>query len=217
MRLAKRLSTFEDDNILHLIDKACLTRLFKSASRTTIAFAFGDLVNLITFVMLLLLRTGECNLSVNLILFFLHVLASSKIPESPCIIKTHPQFRVFVLANRPGFPFLGNDFFEHWVNNNNICIPFVLFLLSPLVYGDAFGAHAVDNPDPASELSMLRKYGPSVDEGILAKIVAIFGELREMADLGDVSYPFSTREAVSIMKHLEVLPHFNLIYFTLFY
>ena len=135
MRLAKKLSTFEDDNILHLIDKACLTRLFKSASRTTIAFAFGDLVNLITFVMLLLLRTGECNLSVNLILFFLHVLASSKIPESPCIIKTHPQFRVFVLANRPGFPFLGNDFFGHWVNNNNnTCIPFVLFLLFPLIY-----------------------------------------------------------------------------------
>ena len=27
------------------------------------------------------------------------------------IIKTHPDFRIMVLANRPGFPFLGNDFF----------------------------------------------------------------------------------------------------------
>lgn len=27
------------------------------------------------------------------------------------VIETHPDFRVIVLANRPGFPFLGNDFF----------------------------------------------------------------------------------------------------------
>ena len=27
------------------------------------------------------------------------------------IIETHPDFRIMVLANRPGFPFLGNDFF----------------------------------------------------------------------------------------------------------
>lgn len=24
----------------------------------------------------------------------------------------HPDFRMIVLANRPGFPFLGNDFFQ---------------------------------------------------------------------------------------------------------
>lgn len=27
------------------------------------------------------------------------------------IILMHPDFRMLVLANRPGFPFLGNDFF----------------------------------------------------------------------------------------------------------
>lgn len=27
------------------------------------------------------------------------------------VIVMHPGFRMFVLANRPGFPFLGNDFF----------------------------------------------------------------------------------------------------------
>lgn len=27
------------------------------------------------------------------------------------IVKIHPDFRMIVLANRPGFPFLGNDFF----------------------------------------------------------------------------------------------------------
>ena len=27
------------------------------------------------------------------------------------VIVAHPDFRMIVLANRPGFPFLGNDFF----------------------------------------------------------------------------------------------------------
>lgn len=27
------------------------------------------------------------------------------------VITMHPDFRMLVLANRPGFPFLGNDFF----------------------------------------------------------------------------------------------------------
>ena len=29
----------------------------------------------------------------------------------PDVIPIHPGFRAVVLANRPGFPFLGNDFF----------------------------------------------------------------------------------------------------------
>ena len=37
--------------------------------------------------------------------------ADSKIPASPNVIVAHPDFRMVVLANRPGFPFLGNDFF----------------------------------------------------------------------------------------------------------
>ena len=48
------------------------------------------------------------------------------------IIPIHPNFRAIVLANRPGFPFLGNDFFAE-------C-------------GDVFSCHVVDNPDPASEV-----------------------------------------------------------------
>lgn len=37
-----------------------------------------------------------------------HPLAAS---PSPSVIVSHPDFRMIVLANRPGFPFLGNDFF----------------------------------------------------------------------------------------------------------
>ena len=35
----------------------------------------------------------------------------SKMEGKENVIETHPDFRIIVLANRPGFPFLGNDFF----------------------------------------------------------------------------------------------------------
>ena len=44
-----------------------------------------------------------------------------------------------LLANRPGFPFLGNDFFA--------------------ALGDLYSCHAVDNPSMESELKMLKQYG----------------------------------------------------------
>ncbi|XP_075708404.1 von Willebrand factor A domain-containing protein 8 isoform X2 [Rhinoderma darwinii] len=103
------------------------------------------------------------------------------------VIAIHPDFRMIVLANRPGFPFLGNDFFG--------------------ALGDIFSCHAVDNPVPQSELAMLRQYGPNVPDAILQKLVAAFGELRSMADQGIISYPYSTREVVNIVKHLEKFPN----------
>ena len=35
-------------------------------------------------------------------------------------IKLHPDFRILALANRPGFPFLGNDFFGACKNCLNL-------------------------------------------------------------------------------------------------
>ncbi|XP_041586995.1 von Willebrand factor A domain-containing protein 8 [Vulpes lagopus] len=102
------------------------------------------------------------------------------------VIVIHPDFRMIVLANRPGFPFLGNDFFG--------------------TLGDIFSCHAVDNPKPHSELEMLRQYGPNVPEPILEKLVAAFGELRSLADQGIINYPYSTREVVNIVKHLQKFP-----------
>lgn len=110
-----------------------------------------------------------------------------KIPEgvdTSKYIEIHPDFRVIVLANRPGFPFLGNDFFG--------------------ALGDLFSSHAVENPSPDSEISLLNQYGPDVPLNILKKLVTVFGELRTMADTGLVSYPYSTREVVNIIKHLQV-------------
>ncbi|KAM6179532.1 von Willebrand factor A domain-containing protein 8 [Erethizon dorsatum] len=102
------------------------------------------------------------------------------------VVVVHPDFRMIVLANRPGFPFLGNDFFG--------------------TLGDIFSCHAVDNPKPHSELEMLKKYGPNVPEPILQKLVAAFGELRSLADQGIINYPYSTREVVNIVKHLQKFP-----------
>lgn len=99
-------------------------------------------------------------------------------------IQTHPDFRIIVLANRPGFPFLGNDFFG--------------------ALGDLFSSHAVDNPSEEAEIALLKQYGPGVPEKILRQLVGVFAELRTMADHNLVSYPYSTREVVNIVKHLQV-------------
>jgi len=87
--------------------------------------------------------------------------------------------------------------FHLFISSINVCCFF--FLL-----GDIFSCHAVDNPKPQSELAMLRRYGPDVPEPILQKLVAAFGELRSLADQGIINYPYSTREVVNIVKHLQV-------------
>ncbi|KOC69518.1 Uncharacterized protein KIAA0564 [Habropoda laboriosa] len=101
-------------------------------------------------------------------------------------ILLHPDFRMIVLANRPGFPFLGHDFFG--------------------ALGDLFSTHAVNNPSVENEIHLLKQYGPDVDRNIILKLVNAFGELRNMADQGLVSYPYSTREVVNIVKHLQKFP-----------
>lgn len=41
------------------------------------------------------------------------------------IIRLHPDFRMIVLANRPGFPFLGNDFFASLGNKTSFMKAFI--------------------------------------------------------------------------------------------
>ncbi|KAF9432703.1 von Willebrand factor A domain-containing protein 8, partial [Entomortierella beljakovae] len=98
-------------------------------------------------------------------------------------IVIHPNFRMMVLANRPGFPFLGNDFFRE--------------------VGDVFSCHAVDNPDAESEMFLLRKYGPDVPEELLLKLTAAFEDLRVLVDEGLLTYPYSTRELVNVVRHMQ--------------
>ncbi|CAI2169627.1 3146_t:CDS:10 [Funneliformis geosporum] len=102
-----------------------------------------------------------------------------------CIV-IHRNFRIIVLANRPGFPFLGNDFYRE--------------------IGDVFSCHAVDNPDSESEMFLLKRYAPDISEDLLLKLTAAFGDLRKLVDEGLISYPYSTRELVNIVKHMQQYP-----------
>ena len=68
----------------------------------------------------------------------IHIIVITDVDQSAVkcntdsVIIRHPDFRMIVLANRPGFPFLGNDFFAS--------------------IGDMFSCHAIDNPDLESEM-----------------------------------------------------------------
>jgi len=136
----------------------------------------------VTCILKSLVETGEMILSDGR-----RIVPSNSPEQGDNIIHLHPDFRMLVLANRPGFPFLGNDFFG--------------------TLGDLFSCHVVDNPSMESELSMLRQYGPNVPEDIMRRVVKAFAELRTMADEGHIHYPYSTREVVNIVKHLEKFPN----------
>ena len=91
----------------------------------------------------------------------------SPLPLGADTLRAHPDFRIIVLANRPGYPFLGNDFFG--------------------AIGDVFGCHAVDNPSLDGELAMLRQYAPTVDPEMLRHLALAFGELRRLGNEGLIS------------------------------
>ncbi|KAI9253809.1 AAA domain-containing protein [Phascolomyces articulosus] len=114
------------------------------------------------------------------------VAKESDVQDDDRYLLIHPSFRMIVLANRPGYPFLGNDFYRE--------------------IGDVFSCHAVDNPDKASEMYLLRKYAPDVPEDMLEKLSSAFTDLRKLVDEGLISYPYSTRELVNIVLHLQNYP-----------
>ena len=102
------------------------------------------------------------------------------------VITIHPNFSLWVLANRPGFPFLGNDFFQE--------------------IGDCFTTIVVKNPDLDSESRLLAMYAPSLDQDIIRAIASSFSDLRLLSDNNDLTYPYSTREAIAVIRHLQKYP-----------
>jgi len=90
------------------------------------------------------------------------------------------------------------------LHKHSISIMTMLLAVNWTVVGDIFSCHAVDNPDTQSEMAMLQQYGPHVPKETLQRLVFAFSELRAMADQGLISYPYSTREVVNMVKHLEV-------------
>mmetsp|Transcript_68537 Transcript_68537/g.190634 ORF Transcript_68537/g.190634 Transcript_68537/m.190634 type:complete len:912 (+) Transcript_68537:1557-4292(+) len=125
------------------------------------------------------------------------ILSAERLAKEPWreteggIVKMHPDFRMWVLANRPGFPFLGNNFFRE-------C-------------GDVFTVHTVDNPDLVSEASLLANYAPTTSPLLLDKMAKAFARLRDLHQAGVVAYPYSIREAVAVVRHLEQFPEDGLV------
>lgn len=143
----------------------------------------------VTCILKTLVENGEMILSDGRRIVPKSLLDSSG-GETQTFIPVHDDFKMIVLANRPGFPFLGNDFFAS--------------------LGDLFSCHAVDNPSIESEMSLLRQYGPDVPQDVMNKLVQAFAQLRDMADQGQLTYPYSTRELVNIVKHLQKYPNEDL-------
>lgn len=169
--------TVKDGRLIH--EDSALVRAVKNGCALVVDEADKAPIH-VTCILKTLVESGQMTLSDGRKIL-------SEIPNgrnASDYVRIHPDFRLIVLANRPGFPFLGNDFFG--------------------ALGDLFSSHAVDNPSEESEIDLLRRYGPHVSLDTIGKLVKVFGELRNMADQGIVNYPYSTREVVNIVKHLEV-------------
>lgn len=71
---------------------------------------------------------------------------------------------------------------------------------------DVFSCHVVPALDPESQKNILKIYGPDLDDKLIDKVILIWKELREEHERGVLVYPFSIREAVSVVKHLNAFP-----------
>jgi MoxR-like ATPase len=98
----------------------------------------------------------------------------------------HDDFRLVLLANRAGNGFLGNDFFG--------------------IIGDLFSVHCIENPEFESEFQIARNFAPALSVGVVSRLVRIFQTLRELFVKGVLHHPFSLRELLQILKHLNMFP-----------
>ncbi|TEB25531.1 hypothetical protein FA13DRAFT_1738248 [Coprinellus micaceus] len=105
-------------------------------------------------------------------------------------IVVHPNFRLILLANRPGYPFLGNHFLQ--------------------VLGENFSAHSVTNPDQDSERKLISQLAPELSEELVTKLVGAFHDLRRGYEDGKLSYPYSLRELINLVRHLKAYPNDSL-------
>lgn len=71
---------------------------------------------------------------------------------------------------------------------------------------DVFSCHHVPAMDMESNRRILKSYGPNVDSEIIDRIVNVWEHLRISHEKGTVVYPFSLREAVAVIKHMNAFP-----------
>ncbi|PWN52041.1 hypothetical protein IE53DRAFT_367543 [Violaceomyces palustris] len=104
----------------------------------------------------------------------------------PQDIVVHPSFRLVLLSNRPGWPFFGNNFVE--------------------VIGEGFSCYAVSNPDVESEVRLLKAAAPDVPAELLRRLDLAFHDLREGFEAGLINHPYSLRELLHLVAHMQKYP-----------
>ncbi|KAJ9475446.1 hypothetical protein PHBOTO_005536 [Pseudozyma hubeiensis] len=105
-------------------------------------------------------------------------------------ILVHPDFRLVLLSNRPGWPFFGNNFIE--------------------VIGEGFSCYAVANPDIESEVRLLKAAAPNVDVDLLRRLDLAFHDLRAGFESGLINHPYSLRELLHLVAHMQKYPEESL-------
>jgi von Willebrand factor A domain-containing protein 8 len=79
-----------------------------------------------------------------------------------------------------------------------------------LSLGDHFSTFPIVNPPRESEIILLKRFAPNIERQQLEQLVDVFTELRQLATDGIITYPYSLRELVSIVKHLHMFPNDSL-------
>jgi von Willebrand factor A domain-containing protein 8 len=106
-------------------------------------------------------------------------------------VTIHPGFRIWALANPAGYPFHGNDLAKEMA--------------------DVFSCHTVPALDRWSQERVLASYGPNVSSELIGTIVEIWQDLAAAHQKGILAYPFSVREAISVVRHLDAFPSDGLL------
>jgi len=104
----------------------------------------------------------------------------------------HPNFRLILLANRPGYRTCSRHIYPVVLIAVDVWTAFLgnHFLQ---VLGENFSAHSVRNPDPESEMNLLSQLAPEMDPKLIQRLVAAFQDLRVGYETGVLNYPYSLR------------------------
>jgi MoxR-like ATPase len=129
-----------------------------------------------------LIEDGELALPDGRVLYY----DESRVVPGQLSITIHPGFRIWALANPAGYPFHGNNLAKEMA--------------------DVFSCHTVPPLDPESQKNILKSYGPNLSGKTIEKIIRIWQDLSKAHKRGVLAYPFSVREAVSVVRHLAEYP-----------
>ena len=123
-----------------------------------------------------------------------------KVKERDGDLAVHPDFRLILLANRPGYREFSEQAIWHaWYSRSRYFIAFLgnHFLQ---VLGDNFSCHAVTNPDLDSERKLLSQLAPDLPEDTITRLVGAFQDLRKAYEAGTLTYPYSLRGVFMALK-----------------